>query len=110
MESLLGRKRKANEINDEYDLDKVWGIVKDAEKWYFMECTQDSEGKPSFKLSKPLFVMYEHKNMRDMAEKVLGHIVWLLEEAQKTDPALDINEKKVVKKHRSSSNLAEKSN
>ena len=111
MESSLSRKRKANEINDEYGLDKVWGIVTDAEKWYFMECTQDSEGKPSFKLSKPLFVMYEHKNMRDMAEKVLGHIVWLLEEAQKTDSALDINEEKVVvKKHRSLSNLAEKSN
>jgi len=35
------------------------GIVTDAEKWYFMECMQDSEGKPSFKLSKPLFVTYE---------------------------------------------------
>jgi len=38
------------------------------------------------------------------------NIIWLLEEAQKIDSALDINEEKVVKKHRSSSNLAEKSN
>src|SRR5436305_2184336 len=54
MESSLGRKRKADEIDGEYGLDKVWGIVTDAEKWYFMECMLDSEGKPSFKLSKPL--------------------------------------------------------
>ena len=32
MESSLGHKRKANEIDDEYNLDKVWGIVTDAEK------------------------------------------------------------------------------
>ena len=48
-----------------------------------MECTQDSEGKPSFKLSKPLFVAYKDVGMKDMAEKVLGHIIWLLEEVQK---------------------------
>ena len=47
------------------------GIVTDAEKWYFMECMQDSEGKPSFKLSKPLFVAYEDVGMKDMAEKSL---------------------------------------
>ncbi|GES88773.1 hypothetical protein GLOIN_2v1030212 [Rhizophagus clarus] len=41
MESL-GHKRKANEIDDEYSLDKVWGIVTDAEKWYFMEFTRRS--------------------------------------------------------------------
>jgi hypothetical protein len=110
MESSLGRKRKANEINDEYGLDKVWGIVTDAEKWYFMECTLDEDRKPTFKLSEPITVVYKSDNMQIMAEKVLGHIIWLLEEAQKTDSALDINEEKVVKKHRSLSNLAEKSN
>ncbi|PKY27089.1 hypothetical protein RhiirB3_415750 [Rhizophagus irregularis] len=39
-------KRKANELDDDYDMDIVWGIVTDAEKWYFMECTLDSERKP----------------------------------------------------------------
>jgi hypothetical protein len=48
LESSLGRKRKANEMDDEHGFDKVWGIVTDAEKWYFMECTQDVEGKLSF--------------------------------------------------------------
>ncbi|PKC59011.1 hypothetical protein RhiirA1_470078 [Rhizophagus irregularis] len=33
-------KRKANELDDDYDMDIVWGIVTDAEKWYFMECGQ----------------------------------------------------------------------
>ncbi|CAB4441623.1 unnamed protein product [Rhizophagus irregularis] len=46
MESLLtGRKRKANEIDDERDVDKVFGIVTDARDWYFTECTLDGEGK-----------------------------------------------------------------
>src|SRR4051812_45070814 len=35
IESSLFRKRKANEIDNEYDMDKVWGIVTDVEKWYF---------------------------------------------------------------------------
>ena len=39
MEFSLSRKRKADEIDDGYGLDKVWGIVTDAEKWYFMECS-----------------------------------------------------------------------
>ena len=89
MESSLSRKRKANEIDDEYDMDKVWGIVTDAEKWYFMECTLENERKPVFKLSKPLFVAYEDEGMKDMAEKILGHILWLLEEAQKPVKALE---------------------
>jgi hypothetical protein len=75
-------------------LDKVWGIVTDAEKWY---CMQDSEGKLSFKLSKPLFVAYEHEGMKDMAEKILGHIIWLLEEAQKVDSALDVDKEREIK-------------
>jgi hypothetical protein len=31
-------------------MDKVWGIVADAEKWYFMECTFDDE-RESHRLS-----------------------------------------------------------
>ncbi|GBB88952.1 hypothetical protein RclHR1_15570012 [Rhizophagus clarus] len=48
-----------------------------------MKCTQDSEGIISFKLSKPLFIAYDGKGTKGMAEKVLGHILWLLKEVQK---------------------------
>lgn len=41
------------------------------------------EGKSSFKLSIPLFVVYEDEDTEDKAEKVLGHIIWLFEETQK---------------------------
>ena len=109
MESpLTCRKRKANEIDDEYDMDKVWGIVTDAEKWYFMECTLDEERKPSFKLSEPVIVEYNDENMQIKVKKVLGHIVWLLDEAQKPGSSLGVDEEKVVKKHRSLSNLTGK--
>jgi hypothetical protein len=71
--SLTCRKRKANEI-DECDMDKVWGIVTDAEKWYFMECAFDEEKKPTFKLSEPVFVVYNDDNMENMVVKVLSHL------------------------------------
>ncbi|PKK56210.1 hypothetical protein RhiirC2_858701 [Rhizophagus irregularis] len=72
MESSLSRKRKVNEIDDE---------------------------KPVFKLSKPLFVAYEDEGMKDMVEKVLAHILWLLEEAQKPVKALE--ESREIKRVRS---------
>ncbi|GBC17659.2 hypothetical protein GLOIN_2v1774909 [Rhizophagus irregularis DAOM 181602=DAOM 197198] len=108
LESSLGRKRKANEMDDEHGFDKVWGIVTDAEKWYFMECTQDAEGKPLFKLSKPLFVVYEYAGMKDMAEKILGHIIWLLEESQKADSAVNLDKEREIKRSKSLSKIAEK--
>ncbi|GBC13518.2 hypothetical protein GLOIN_2v1883277 [Rhizophagus irregularis DAOM 181602=DAOM 197198] len=42
MESSLGHKRKAKEIDNEYSLDKVWEIVIDVEKWYFMKYTAET--------------------------------------------------------------------
>ncbi|UZO27749.1 Coronin-like protein crn1 [Rhizophagus irregularis] len=83
MESTLTRKRKADEINNGQDVDRVFGIVTDASEWYFMECLLDHEGKPTFKLSEQVTVVYKDENLQDKVEKVLGHIVWLLEEAQK---------------------------
>ncbi|GES74447.1 hypothetical protein GLOIN_2v1774909 [Rhizophagus clarus] len=53
-----GRKRKVNEMEDEQDVDKVFGIVTDTREWYFMECILDGEGKPSFKLSEPVSYGY----------------------------------------------------
>ncbi|PKC06588.1 hypothetical protein RhiirA5_501270 [Rhizophagus irregularis] len=102
--SSLGRKRKADKMDDEPGFNKVWGIVTDAEKWYFMECLQDDEGKLSFNLTKPpLFVACEDEDIKERAEKVLGHIIWLLEESQKADSA--VNEK-VIKKRKSLSKVA----
>src|SRR6266542_3351431 len=107
--SLTCRKRKASEI-DKYDMDIVWGIVTDAEKWYFMECTFDEEKKPAFKLSKPVIVDYDDDNLQAKVEKVLAHIVWLLEEAQKPDFAVSHSETRDIKRIRSTENLASKSN
>jgi hypothetical protein len=41
------------------------------------ECTLDSEEKPSFN---PLFVLYEDEDTKDKAERILSHIIWLLED------------------------------
>ncbi|CAG8634104.1 30057_t:CDS:2 [Gigaspora margarita] len=108
--SLTCQKRKANEINDKCGLDKVWVIVTDAEKWYFMEYTLD-KGRPSFKLSEPVIIVYKDENMQMKVEKVLSHIIWLLKEAQKPVEASPNGEQsRVLKKQKSSCNLIDTSN
>ncbi|PKC64282.1 hypothetical protein RhiirA1_222738 [Rhizophagus irregularis] len=92
--SLSYRKRKADEM-EERTFGRVFGIVTDAEKFYFMECSMDDQDRPSFKLSKPVTVVYEDNDLQTKVEKVLGHIVWLLEEAQKPDSALDVKEREI---------------
>uniref|UniRef100_U9ULS9 Crinkler effector protein N-terminal domain-containing protein n=1 Tax=Rhizophagus irregularis (strain DAOM 181602 / DAOM 197198 / MUCL 43194) TaxID=747089 RepID=U9ULS9_RHIID len=79
-ESALSNKKK-----------NVFGIITDSEKWFFLECSLDNERKPYFKLSKPMVIIYGDEDMEDRVKKVLGHIVWLLEEAQKLDELEDKN-------------------
>ncbi|PKK58923.1 hypothetical protein RhiirC2_857575 [Rhizophagus irregularis] len=108
--ALSNRKRKASEMEEgDVFTGKTFGIITDAEKWYFMECSLVNEGKPSFKLSKPVVVVYGTESTEGNVERVLGHIAWLLEEAQKPDSDSQ-SEERVIKKHRSSSNLTGKSN
>ncbi|RGB22946.1 hypothetical protein C1646_775258 [Rhizophagus diaphanus] len=70
---------------------KVFCIITDSEKWFFLECSLDNERNPMFKLSKPVVVIYGDKDMENLVKKVLGHIAWLLEEAQKLDELEDKN-------------------
>jgi hypothetical protein len=73
-----------------------------------MECSLDSEGKPTFKLSEPVTVVYKDENLQVKVEKVLGHIVWLLEKAQKpVEVSQSEEQSRVIKKHRSVSNLTD---
>ncbi|CAG8750699.1 9987_t:CDS:1, partial [Ambispora leptoticha] len=90
--SLTGRKRKAEEIDNERVVDKVFVIVTDAREWYCMEYILNEERKPSFKLSESVSVVYKSDNMQNMVEGVLSRIVWLLEEAQKPVDASQIDE------------------
>ncbi|GET51951.1 Coronin-like protein crn1 [Rhizophagus irregularis] len=84
------------------------GIVTDAEKWYFMECRLDSsDRRPSIKLSEPVIVVYKDENLQSKVEKVLGYIVWLLEEAQK--PVDDSQSGEESRRVKSLSKIAEKS-
>jgi len=101
--SLSNRKRKVNEMEEEQAFERVFGIVTDA----IMECSMDDQDRPSFKLSESVVVVYNDENMQNMVSKVLGH-VWLLKEAQKPD-SVPRSEERVIKKQRSTSNLAEKS-
>lgn len=57
---------------------KTFGIVTDAKKWYFLECSLGDQDKLRFKLSKPMIVVYGNKNMERDVERVLGHIAWVI--------------------------------
>ncbi|CAG8547165.1 10409_t:CDS:2 [Cetraspora pellucida] len=106
--ALSNRKRKASEMEEKKVFTgKTFGIITDAKEWYFMECSLDDQDKLVFKLSKPVTVVYDSKNMGENVERVLGHIAWLLEEVQKPDSDSQ-SEERVIKKHRSSSNLTGK--
>ena len=109
LESALSNcKHKANEMEEESVFTgKTFGIITDAKEWYFMECSLDDQDKLAFKLSKPVTVVYDSKNMGENVERVLGHIAWLLEKVQKPDSDSQ-SEERVIKKHRSSSNLIRK--
>ncbi|CAG8733471.1 31467_t:CDS:2, partial [Racocetra persica] len=72
------------------------------------KASEMEDEKPSFKLSKPVTVVYDDEDLQAKVGKVLGHIAWLLEEAQKPDSDSQ-SEERVIKKHRSSSNLTGKS-
>ena len=91
--ALSNHKCKASEMEEDVFTGKTFVIITDAEKWYFMECSLDNEGKPSFKLSEPVTVMYKDENMQAKMERDLGHIAWLLEEAQKPDSTGDLTGK-----------------
>lgn len=48
---------------------EVFGIIIDAEKWYFMECSLDDQDRLKFKLSEPVIIIYKDKNMEIWLEK-----------------------------------------
>ena len=51
--SLSNYKCKTNEMEEQM-FGRVFGIITDAKKFYFMECLMDDQDRPSFKLSKPV--------------------------------------------------------
>lgn len=105
LESCLTiRKRKACEMEDETFVSKAFGIVSDAEKFYFLECRLNGDEKASFKLSKPVAVNYQPSFMKDTAAVVLSHIGWLLGEVEKPEPSTT-KEKHQRKKQKNTESL-----
>ena len=50
---------------------------------------------PDLVFVKGLFVAYEDEDMREKAEKVLDHIIWLLEEEQEPMEASQSREREI---------------
>ncbi|CAG8533385.1 1147_t:CDS:2, partial [Paraglomus occultum] len=79
LESALNtRKRKADEMQEKSSPNRCFGIVTNAEKWYFLECVLN-DSIAAFKLSKPLLVRYKREDIENDVKMVLVRIYWLLE-------------------------------
>ncbi|CAG8514150.1 11360_t:CDS:2 [Paraglomus occultum] len=94
-QNATSRKRKASKVNT---VSRCFGIVTDAEKWYFLECTLNDGETPAFKLSQPVVVDYTDVSMKEKAGKVLSHIIWLLSQTQNETSALSGPSKKAMKR------------
>ncbi|RUP50877.1 hypothetical protein BC936DRAFT_137257 [Jimgerdemannia flammicorona] len=79
----ISRKRKRDEVvEDPVMLKHAYGIITDAEKWYFLHCINDD--KITFRLSKPVSVDWFSDYSNDV-KTVLEHILWLLKEMGKAE-------------------------
>jgi hypothetical protein len=56
----------------EQTVGSVFAIVTDAKEFYFLECTLDDQEKPSFKLSRPVVVVYEDEDMSQGRESAFS--------------------------------------
>ncbi|CAG8651614.1 3890_t:CDS:2 [Dentiscutata erythropus] len=83
------RKRKRNEMEEIEDLfvDKAYGIVTDSFVWYFIECTVNEDDKLKVSIHSRFGSIIdwskELESLESGARRILGHIVWLLKEAEK---------------------------
>ena len=82
LQSVITRKRKVDEEEQESPR-TAFGIVTDAEKFFFLKCV-DNEGKTTLEMSKRVIIDYNAENWEDQVNPILGNIVWLLAEAQKS--------------------------
>jgi len=63
MESILSCKYKADEINNKQNINRVFEIVTNAFKWYFIKYSLDNKGKSSFKLLESVTIIYKDNNL-----------------------------------------------
>ncbi|KAF9094755.1 hypothetical protein BGX27_001374 [Mortierella sp. AM989] len=84
LDSALAKKRKRqifDETGDDEDV-KAYGIVTDAEKWYFLECTMDADERTSFKMSKIQGDLDFSASWTVNAMSLFGKLIWLFTQMQ----------------------------
>ncbi|KAI1315472.1 hypothetical protein EDD11_000753 [Mortierella claussenii] len=105
--SLTVRKRKRSCDDDGEEEEKnssspmrAYGIVTDAVRWYFVECTIDqsqesSSDRPKFRISRLKdIVNYNGDTWKAEAKSVLGQIVWLMRKMHSEIPVRELRSKK----------------
>ncbi|CAG8694655.1 16562_t:CDS:2 [Dentiscutata erythropus] len=86
LEKNMKRKRSEMEAENLF-IDKAYGIVTDSRLWYFIECVVNEDDKPKFSIDSKQGVIIDWGEktvpLENGVRVVLGHIVWLLKEAEK---------------------------
>ncbi|CAG8667887.1 4680_t:CDS:1, partial [Paraglomus brasilianum] len=90
----IGCKRKWNEVDeDTVGLEEAYGIVTDAEKWYFLHCKVSNDKGTEFELSKPPVTVNWFgtvEKYRADVKMVLEHILWLLSKMEEAEANMGI--------------------
>ncbi|CAG8786545.1 10196_t:CDS:2, partial [Dentiscutata erythropus] len=69
--------------DDDFVIDKAYGIVTDSKLWYFFECSMNGD-KPEYRIhSEEGTSINWGSNFEEGVTEVLGQIVWLFKDAEK---------------------------
>ena len=79
--ALTTRKRQREDSKS----DKIFGIVTNAEKWVFLQCTATDDTLPSFQISKQFQISYNNGNFQRQAKEIFGTIWWLFDSFQQRE-------------------------
>ncbi|CAG8549297.1 8189_t:CDS:1, partial [Paraglomus brasilianum] len=84
-----GYKRKRNEVDEDISsLEETYGIVTDAEKWYFLHCKVSGDKGIKFELTRhPITVDWfgDVEKYKADVRMVLEHILWLLSQMEEVE-------------------------
>lgn len=77
-------------MENDISLRRTYGIVTDAETWYFIQCDKKDDGTIKYHLSRPPLKINLQDYTVDKVRDILGHILWLLGKMEEAEAKLGI--------------------
>ena len=84
LDSALDMRRKRRHQDDDGKI-KIFGIVTDAIRWFFLLCSEGEEG-PKFQISKSYCIDYgSEEDFKHQAKEIFCHMLWIFDYVQDED-------------------------